>query len=85
MVNSSDEGEYFDGIAPAKSATDDITHDFDDRNEQCLKQAISYLQTGAFTSKSAAAEIFSRHIQLDEKPSWISNAFGTVMQETVNK
>ena len=73
IVNSADEGDYFDGFAPAKLATDDITHDFDDRDEMCLKQAISYLQTGAFSSKGIDG--FSRHYQLDEKPSWMSNAF----------
>lgn len=76
MVNSANEGDYFDGFAPAKLATDDITHDFNDRNEQCLKQAISYMETGSFTSKGA--EKFSRHLQVSEKPSWLTNTFVTV-------
>lgn len=79
MVNSSDEGDYYAGFAPSKLATDDITHDFDDRNEQCLRQAISYLQTGGFTGKGA--DEFSRHKQLDEIPSWRSNAFGVTKQD----
>jgi carboxyl-terminal processing protease len=76
IVNAVGEGDYFDGIAPAKIATDDITHDFDDRNEQCLKQAISYLQTGAFSGKGS--EEIGRHRQFSEKPSWMNNAFGTL-------
>jgi C-terminal processing protease CtpA/Prc len=43
-VNASNEGEYYDGFPPSRLATDDITHDFDDRNEACLKEAISCLQ-----------------------------------------
>ncbi len=85
IVNSADEGDYFDGFAPAKLAIDDISHDFNDRSEQCLKQAISYLQTGAFTTKKAADAVFSRSIQISEKPSWMSNAFGPVIREAVNK
>jgi C-terminal processing protease CtpA/Prc len=73
IVNSLNEGEYYDGIVPAKVATDDITHDFDDRNEECLKEAISWLQTGSFTGKGA--EEFSRSAQFSEKPSWMNNAF----------
>lgn len=73
MVNSQDQGEYFAGIAPAKLAPDDITHDFSDRNEACLKEAISYLQAGHFTSKSFS--VFKNSPQLTEKPSWTNNVF----------
>ena len=45
MVNSQNQGEYFDGIFPAKVLPDDITHDFNDRKELCLKEAIHYLET----------------------------------------
>jgi len=79
IVNASDEGDYFDGFAPDQLATDDITHDFNDRNERCLKQAISYLQTGAFTGKGT--EGFVHSVQISEKPAWMSNAFGTVVRE----
>ncbi|MCX6301137.1 MAG: S41 family peptidase [Bacteroidia bacterium] len=73
IVNSANEGEYYDGMVPTKVATDDIAHDFDDRNEECLKEAISWLQTGSFTGKGA--EKFSRYAQFSEKPSWMNNAF----------
>jgi carboxyl-terminal processing protease len=73
IVNSVNEGEYYDGIVPSHIATDDITHDFGDRNEECLKEAISWLQTGLFSSKGAAD--FSRSTQFSEKPSWINNVF----------
>lgn len=73
MVNSLDQGEYFDGISPAKVVSDDITHDFSNINELCLKEAIHYLETGSVT-KSAAGK-FSRHAQFSEKPVWMNNAF----------
>jgi hypothetical protein len=73
IVNANNEGDYFDGFAPAKVASDDITHDFDDRNEQCLKEAIHYLETGTFSGKGV--NNFSRSAQFSEKPSWTNNAF----------
>lgn len=73
IVNSSGNGDYFDGIFPDKLANDDITHDFTDRNEECLREAISYLQTGTFTGKGTSP--FRRNISFSEKPSWMNNTF----------
>jgi carboxyl-terminal processing protease len=73
MVNSLDQGEYFAGIAPDKITPDDITHDFNDKEELCLKEAIHYLETGS-VSKGAAAK-FKKHAQFNEKPVYLNNAF----------
>ncbi len=73
LVNSSNEGNYFDGFAPDKIATDDITHDFSDHNEECLKESILYLETGSFSGKGVKE--FRRHAQVSEKPSWMNNTF----------
>jgi len=73
LVNSEDQGEYFDGIYPNQLSTDDISHDFDDRNEKCLKEAILYLQTGSFSGKGSQS--FSRSRQFSERPSWMNNTF----------
>ncbi|MCX6330048.1 MAG: S41 family peptidase [Bacteroidia bacterium] len=73
LVNSSNEGDYFDGFTPDKIATDDITHDFSDTNEECLKEAILYLETGSFSGKGVKK--FRRHAQVSEKPSWMNNTF----------
>jgi carboxyl-terminal processing protease len=73
MVNSQNLGEYFDGIFPAKLLPDDITHDFSDRNELCLKEAIHYLETGSVSAKSSPE--FKRFPQFSDKPSWMNNAF----------
>ena len=74
IVNSSNEGDYFAGIAPDKIAPDDITHDFDDRNEACLSEAIAYLETGVFKSAKSTTRL-KKYPQFDEKPSWMNNTF----------
>ena len=73
MVNSLDQGEYFAGIAPAKVLSDDITHDFKDRDELCLKEAIYYMENNTISVKSRSD--FKRHPQFSEKPAWMNNTF----------
>ncbi|MCU0473811.1 MAG: S41 family peptidase [Bacteroidales bacterium] len=73
VVNSLNEGDFYDGFAPDKIASDDITHDFDDRREKCLYEAIRYLETGAFSGKGSRD--FRRSTQFSEKPEWMNNAF----------
>lgn len=72
-VNSANEGDFFNGLAPAKYVTDDITHDFGDRNELCLKEAIRYLETGIVSTKSQY--IYKKSIQFSERPEWQNNLF----------
>jgi carboxyl-terminal processing protease len=71
--NSAGHGDFFDGLFPSKLVNDDITHDFDDRKELCLKEAIKYLETGIISSKGQY--IYKRSIQISEKPKWQSNLF----------
>ncbi len=77
VVNSLDQGDFFEGFIPNKIAIDDITHDFNDKNEQCLSEAIRYLETGAFSAKNAfgTSPVFRRSVQFSERPSWINNTF----------
>jgi hypothetical protein len=70
IVNKDSEGDYFKGIAPAKIVSDDITHDFGDRNELCLKEAIKYIETGTFSAKRS--DSFYRYHQYSEKPQWMN-------------
>lgn len=72
-VNSLNQGDYFDGFPPDRRAPDDITHDFDDRNEECLKEAILYLETGQFSGKGG--KVFRRSNHFNESPSLINNIF----------
>lgn len=73
MVNAKNEGDYFDGLPPAKVVEDDITHDFSDRNELCLKEALNYLETGSVSAKSFRP--FYRHPSFSEKPKWMNKGF----------
>jgi C-terminal processing protease CtpA/Prc len=73
VANSEGEGEYFDGLSPDKIATDDISHDFNNREEECLKEAIMYLKTGSFSTKGN--ENFRRTANFSEKPDWTNNIF----------
>jgi hypothetical protein len=72
-INKNGEGGFFDGIAPSYIVSDDITHDFNDREELSLKAAISYLETGAFPTKGVSE--YKRHPRFSEKPEWMKNAF----------
>jgi carboxyl-terminal processing protease len=72
-LNKNEEGDFFDGILPAALVSDDITHDFDDREELCLKESINYLETGNISAKGVS--VFKRHPQFSEKPEWLKNAF----------
>lgn len=73
-VNKNNEGDFFDGIAPEALVSDDITHNFTDRDELCLKAAISYLETGSVLTTKSLTQ-FHRHSQFSEKPEWMKNAF----------
>jgi len=73
-VNKNNEGDFFDGIAPDALVSDDITHNFSDRDELCLKEAISYLETGSFSATKNMSQ-FQRHSQYSEKPEWMKNGF----------
>lgn len=72
IVNKNNEGEYFNGFAPQKIVSDDITHDFNDRSELCLKEAIRYLETGTFSTKKGA-DLYYRYNQYSEKPDWTNS------------
>lgn len=76
LVNKNNEGDFFQGIAPAELVADDITHDFNDRNELCLKEAIHYLETGSVAKRALLK--FYRHPQFSEKPSWMNHGFTLV-------
>ncbi|HLN20444.1 MAG TPA: S41 family peptidase [Bacteroidales bacterium] len=72
IVNSLGQGEYYFGIAPNKLAPDDITHDFNDRKESSLKEAIYYLEHGNVSTKGFV-QPFRNGIQISERPDWMKN------------
>jgi hypothetical protein len=82
MLNANNETDYYEGFAPSKNVTDDVAHDFSDRNELCLEESIHYLETGSLSSKSKRALVFYRNPGFSEKPEWMNNGFGI---EKLNK
>lgn len=74
IVNSENQGEYYFGIPPDKVASDDITHDFGDRDEASLKEAIYYLEHGNVSAKSFEIP-FIRLPHVSERPEWMNNMF----------
>jgi Periplasmic protease len=51
LVNSTGQGDFYKGFAPAKYVIDDITHDWNDRSEACLKESIFYLEHGNVSAR----------------------------------
>ncbi|GAO43932.1 S41 family peptidase [Flavihumibacter petaseus] len=52
IVNSLDEGNYFNGFEPDKVTPDGLDHTWGDLDEDCLAAAYSYLTTGNFRSSN---------------------------------
>jgi C-terminal processing protease CtpA/Prc len=73
LVNSEGQGDFFNGFAPAKYVTDDITRDFKDKNEYCFKEAIYFLANGTVSTKGTY--IYKPSVQYSEKPAWRNNLF----------
>jgi len=51
-LNTNGEGDFYAGFAPEMYVPDDITRDWNDRNEACLKEAIYLLENGTVSQKS---------------------------------
>jgi hypothetical protein len=75
LVNSANQGEFYNGIAPIKFVRDDVTHDWNDRNESCLKEAIYYLEHGSVSAKGLFVNQAQRPVVFSEKPEKNNNAY----------
>ncbi len=73
LLNTTGEGDFYDGFFPEKYVSDDITHDWGDRNEVCLKEAVYLLENGSVSAKSIYN--YHRSGQLSESRAGISNAY----------
>jgi len=63
--NADDEGDFYEGLAPQILATDDITRDFGDTEEEALAAVLNYISGGA-PFKSAPSG--RTKILVDDKP-----------------
>jgi len=65
LVNSANQGEFYQGFAPARYVADDVTHDWNDRSEACFKESIYFLEHGnvsareLYVGKQSSTPIFS--------------------------
>ncbi len=73
LVNSAGQGDFYKGFAPDKYVPDDITHDWSDRNEACLKESIYYLEHGSVSSKGLMVK--QPVITFSEQPGKNNNAY----------
>ena len=73
LLNTAGEGEFYDGFFPEKYVPDDITHDWGDRNESCLKEAIYLMENGTVSAKSLYN--YRRSVQFSEDPKRLNNAY----------
>lgn len=75
LVNSASKGDFYNGILPLKYVPDDITHDWSDRNEACLKESIYYLEHGSVSTKGLDVSNPQKTIRFDEKSLKNNNAY----------
>ena len=75
-MNAQGQGEYFGGLPPEIIGGDDLKHDFNDREEECLKYAIEYLENGTVTAKSEESRY--RPVYMFNRPEWSDNMFTTI-------
>jgi carboxyl-terminal processing protease len=75
LVNSAGQGGFYNGFAPDKYVPDDITHDWNDRNEACLKEAIYYLENGTVSSKGLYVNEKRPSIRFSERSNKSNNAY----------
>lgn len=73
LLNTAGEGDFYDGFFPEKYVPDDITHDWGDRDESCLKEAIYMMENGTVSAKSTYN--YRRSVQLSESPERQNNAY----------
>ncbi len=75
LVNSANQGDFYAGFAPAKEVVDDITHDWSDRNEACLKESIYFLEHGTVSAKGLYAGGKRSTVKFDEASNKNNNAY----------
>lgn len=67
-TNANDEGDFYDGLDATIAAEDDLTHDFGNPEESCLKAILSYIETGVLPLKSARLPVAPKLIVKNTSP-----------------
>jgi len=62
IVNSNNEGRYFNGINPTCNVADDFTHQLGDSNEKLLNEALYYITNGSCKDNQDSKMVISRKI-----------------------
>jgi carboxyl-terminal processing protease len=75
LVNSSDQGGFYAGFVPDKYVPDDISHDWKDRQESCLAEAIYYMEHGNVSAKGLYIGKHQPSVIFSENPHKINNAY----------
>jgi C-terminal processing protease CtpA/Prc len=75
VVNSDSQGDFYEGIAPARYVDDDVTHDWNSRSEACLKESIYYLEHGNVSARGLYVGKQSSTTVLTEKNAKSNNAY----------
>lgn len=73
--NSSNEGDYYDGMTPDAIEKDDPTRDFGDSQELNMAKAITYLTKGSFTAVSSTKTMSVKGIQNSAEIVKVENTF----------
>jgi C-terminal processing protease CtpA/Prc len=74
LVNSLNQGDFYNGFVPEKYVPDDFTHDWNDRRESCLKEAIYYLEHGSVSAKGLYVKQ-QPSVRFSEMPQRLKNAY----------
>ncbi len=68
IKNVNNEGDYFDGIAPTCTASDDIAHQLGDSAEASFAEALTYIRTGSCSARAVGAARALRAVQAGPRP-----------------
>lgn len=58
-TNAKGEGGFYNGIRPEQYASDDVSTDWGDKKEQCLAQALHYIEHGSYSGSVIASSFKS--------------------------
>lgn len=61
QVNASNYGEYYEGLPVDRQQADDVTRNWGDPQELCIKDALSFITTGQFPASSGRLANFNQY------------------------